>query len=762
MTNLSPAPEAVTSGPGNAPAAPTPGAAPLGASLPVVASPPADTPTAEKTDPNVKPVPLPVIFGNIPKVMQDESRWCTWYYKCENGMWKKPPHEISAYKKQLHEFWDVRERLPRAQAVYADLVARGEALSFVGTDGIGFVVHKNGVPTEPQYALIDLDHCISPDGKFSALAIDVMQTMRSYTEYSPSGQGIHLYCLVKDLPYDRARYLEKADDLEIYVSGHTTRYLTVTGQTVWNLPIEDRTKELTVILEKYMRKGLKQSPQGGGLALPTGNPPVGTILTDEQVIHVASSAKNGKQFRRLFEEGDLSEYYGDASGADMALADFFAFYCRKDKEQMERLMRRSGLCREKWDEPHYTSGELYLKHTIQEAVDGTENVYGDDRIYRPTDFTDVGNAQLFRRVYREQAAYCSALGWLVWTGARWEIDDVRAQYLAEGLSGMMLAQALEELTRIQAELDASTESAVAAIAEADEAERETIRQASEAFVKRTEARRKSAEAFRKHAIKTRSKASIFNLVSLARAGVILSVEALDADPFALNTPGGIVDLKTGGISAHDPSRYCTKITAVAPGSQGADMWAQFLGFITGGDEEMKRYHQMAAGMSAIGKVFTEKLLIANGDGDNGKSTYYNALAAVLGEYSHSIDSEVLTTTWKNTSAALAELQGKRLVIAAELDENRQLSTSTLKRTTSTDKIAAERKYQAPMAFTPTHTLVLFTNHMPKVRTSDSGTWRRLAVVPFDQVITPDKAIKNFGAVLVKEAGPAILQWIIDG
>lgn len=92
----------------------------------------------------------------------------------------------------------------------------------------------------------------------------------------------------------------------------------------------------------------------------------------------------------------------------------------------------------------------------------------------------------------------------------------------------------------------------------------------------------------------------------------------------------------------------------------------------------------------------------------------------------------------------------------------RLSTANIKHLCSTDPIYAEKKYKAPFSFTPTHTLVLYTNHLPKVRASDEGTWRRLIVIPFEAKIKGSSDIKNYGDYLYKEAGGAILKWIIEG
>ena len=111
---------------------------------------------------------------------------------------------------------------------------------------------------------------------------------------------------------------------------------------------------------------------------------------------------------------------------------------------------------------------------------------------------------------------------------------------------------------------------------------------------------------------------------------------------------------------------------------------------------------------------------------------------------------------------MAELKGKRLVIAAELEEGMRLNTSIVKQLCSTDEVSAEKKYKDPFKYTPTHTLVLYTNHLPRVGANDDGTWRRLIVIPFNAKIRGKSDIKNYADYLVRNAGGAILTWIIEG
>ncbi len=169
------------------------------------------------------------------------------------------------------------------------------------------------------------------------------------------------------------------------------------------------------------------------------------------------------------------------------------------------------------------------------------------------------------------------------------------------------------------------------------------------------------------------------------------------------------------------------------------------------------------GLSAIGKVYMEAMIIAYGEGRNGKSTFWNTIARILGGYAGNVSADTLTVGCRrNVKPEMAELKGVRLALAKELEEGMRLNTSVVKQLTSTDDIYGEKKFCKPASFTPSHTLVLYTNHLPKVGATDEGTWRRLIVIPFNAVFEGRSDIKNYADYLYENAGPAILTWIIEG
>lgn len=260
---------------------------------------------------------------------------------------------------------------------------------------------------------------------------------------------------------------------------------------------------------------------------------------------------------------------------------------------------------------------------------------------KPPDFSDAGNAAVFSRVYKNDIIFVDALGWLWWNGQRWERDDHKATAWALELSEKMLQEAKAEnraaLLQIAEATAKYTETGAAEDAEAlEQAKNDALR----------------TKAYLTHAKNSRNAVRIKNMLELSKPALVIKADKLDANPFDLNTPAGIVDLTTGRLCPHERAAYCSQITQTGPDSRGTEMWSDFLDTITCGDGSIRGFLQLVAGMSLIGAVYHEGIILAYGGGRNGKSTYFNALGAVLGDYTGSIDIKVITTDRANKGPLL--------------------------------------------------------------------------------------------------------------
>ena len=384
--------------------------------------------------------------------------------------------------------------------------------------------------------------------------------------------------------------------------------------------------------------------------------------------------------------------------------------------------------------------------------------YNQDFLLMPEDFSDVGQAIVLSREYMDRLRFSPATDYIVFNGSFWEESQPNAQGIAQELTARQLEEAETEIQRCMKEMSDNGAWAMLAAMGA--------KKAMAAF---SEAQRRSfekyerAETYRKYAIKRRDTKYISAALKEARPMIQIEQRVLDADEFLLNLPSGTCDLRTGAVREHNAQDYITKQTAVDPSGDGMDAWEDALQTFFQGDADLIRYVQEIVGLAAIGKVYIEALVIAYGEGRNGKSTFWNTIARVLGTYSGNMSADTLTVGCKrNVKPELAEAKGKRMIIAAELEEGMRLNTSNVKQLCSTDEIYAEKKYKAPFSYVPTHTLVLYTNHLPRVGAIDQGTWRRLIVIPFNAKIEGKADIKNYSDFLFKMAGGAVLSWIIEG
>ena len=377
---------------------------------------------------------------------------------------------------------------------------------------------------------------------------------------------------------------------------------------------------------------------------------------------------------------------------------------------------------------------------------------------KPDDYSDIGQAKVLSREYAGELAFTDSTDYMRYDGTHW----AESKQMAVGACEEFLDEQLKEAT-------AAVEKAKKMLLDSG-VDKETVMAGGKALEKAID--EGSEKAFKEFVMaskyyafvmKRRDMKFVTSALQAAKPMLLKNITDFDSQEFLLNAPDATYDLQDGSSKDHAAEDLITKMTAVSPSDDGMDLWEKALDSFFCGDQELIDYVQQIVGLSAIGNVYVEALVIAYGEGSNGKSTFWNTIARVLGTYSGTISADALTVGCKrNVKPEMAELKGKRLVIAAELEEGMRLNTSIVKQLCSTDEVSAEKKYKDPFKYVPTHTLVLYTNHLPRVGANDDGIWRRLIVIPFNAKITGSSDRKNYSDYLYENAGGAVLSWIIDG
>ena len=386
------------------------------------------------------------------------------------------------------------------------------------------------------------------------------------------------------------------------------------------------------------------------------------------------------------------------------------------------------------------------------------NQLNDD--LQPADYSDTGESYVFVNNCKERVCYTNQSGFMWFDGKVWQESEPLALGEVQRFTDKQLADAQLRVTNSYKKIQQNGVASALQTMGKTKANR-TFNDEQLAAFKDYE----NAKAYEAFILKERSTRGINGILTNSRPKLVKEINEFDADPFLLNTPTGPFNLRKGmhGQQEIQADELITKSTSCVPGSQGASLWQEALTTFFCGDQALINYVQEIVGLVAIGQVYLEALIIAYGSGRNGKSTFWNTIANVLGTYTGHLSADALTTgVRRNVKPEMAEVKGKRLIISAELEEGKRLNTSIVKQLCSTDEIYAEKKYMKPFSFTPSHTIVLYTNYLPHVGGNDEGIWRRLIVIPFKATIAKRNDIKNYAQYLTEKAGPAVLQWIIEG
>lgn len=341
--------------------------------------------------------------------------------------------------------------------------------------------------------------------------------------------------------------------------------------------------------------------------------------------------------------------------------------------------------------------------------------------------TDDGNALRFAHTYTGKYRYVpEKKEWAVWNGYKWDLDNGEAAVIQDARVLMRALPIKKDAKGKPNKLDVTH-------------------------------RQKSLQA-----------GAISAMLKLARNsdGIFTPLNQFDSEPYLLNTPAGIFDLRQGIQLRPDPRILCLRSTTVAPDwTQATPHWNKFLDETFLSDTDLITYIHRFFGVVLIGEVTEQILPFFYGTGANGKTTMLNVIQRILGTgkegYSTTTPSEILTNGDRHP-ADVAALHGVRLSVISELEEGSRIAEAKAKLLTGSDTITARFMGENWFTFTPSHTFITLTNTMLETASGGSRAfWRRVRNIPFNYVVPKEDRNPQLENKLLEEA-PGILAWMING
>lgn len=595
-------------------------------------------------------------------------------------------------------------------------------------DGLSFFF-ANG------YAGIDIDHVEDDLMRYQQgdyednIVTEFMNATRSYTEVSQSGTGIHII-FKGEIPGNRRR----KNNIEMYDEG---RFFALTGKSLGSNKTINKAN-INVLYEKYLAEK-KVVPLRPETDLEPNN------LSEFEIIKQAIDSKSGESFKTLM-YGGWEKYYPSQSEADLALANYLAFWTGRDFGKMDAIFRQSVLFREKWDEKHGKT--TYGVATLNKAINDTNNVFTSPehntvKQYN-LEFLKTHNKKLPKRSYDDTGETDRVIDqfgdvirysyinkcWYIFNGSYWEEDQ----------SG-----------KIHQLIDAMTESIgkedVVIPDDANEKEETAIRKAFNKFVKHS-----------------RSNSAKKAVMDELKHRVAVAPGEFDTDKTLLNVSNGYIDLASGELHDHDIEKLFSKEANVEySDTAGCDEWIKFLDQIFDHNQDLIDYVQTAVGYSMTGSIKEQIMFILYGNGRNGKSVFLETISNILGTYAKTIQASSIMVKQNNggPNSDIARLAGARLVTSSEPNEGLRMDEGLVKQLTGGDKVVARQLYGKEFEFEPEFKLWLATNHKPIIRGTDDGIWRRIRLIPFTVQIPDNKVDKDLKYKLARES-IGILNWAVDG
>lgn len=675
-------------------------------------------------------------FDTIPLVLKDEGLWCCWRYEERNGKHTKIPHNPRTGGRAQSNNQQTFGRFSVAQDAYR----RG------GYDGLGLGVF-------PPVAAIDIDNCVTDDGEISAMALDIIEMCHSYTEYSPSGHGVRILLTVPNgFVYDKQEYYinNQARGLEVYVSGNTQKFVTVTGNVIEAAPVADGTQVLQEVCKKYMRRNREKAQKHQPRPVNGCKYPCDDILS----VGMERDPQLANYWRGSFPMENESE-------RDAALMARLLYWLDGDIDRAIRYFMESPFVAGK-DEHHRRKLERddYLHRTAENVM--PERTAHDDRdeyrrrliqaapVHVNTDgglverlkqmqpaknysWDDKGMGNLFADVFRDKCRFNStAKEWYFYNGSVWAIDAgaMHVARMAKDLADALVIYC----TTIQ-----------------DEREKTD---------------------YLKIAVKYGQLRCRETMIKDARDRHYISQADLDGNLNLFNCQNGTYNLRTGEFGPHNPNDLLSKISNVIYDPLAkAPTFEKFVSDVMQDDASKILYLQKIFGYALTGDTELETCWFLYGSTTrNGKSTLVETIAHMMGGsggYACAMSPQSLAQRQnkdtRQASGDIARLDGCRFLNASEPPKRMLFDVALLKTLLGRDSITARHLYEREFEFVPRFKLVINTNYLPLIQDDTLFSSGRVNVITFDRHFEPQEQDRGLKDKLKNPAEiSGIFNWCIEG
>ena len=705
---------------------------------------------------------------NIPQPLIDRPQWVVWRFEQRGGKPTKVPYD--AKNGQLAE--------SNNSATWASYeIALAAAPNY---DGIGYVFS-----TDDPFVGIDLDNCIV-NAELMPWADAILQALNSYSEISPSGTGIKVWTEGSIPSSAKPRRNKIPADLipedvvggiEIYASG---RFFTVTGWHVQGSPpdirpangaltqLYERLKPPTIDLpapahtartagRKYLERwsqhkidyaleqvrgaldGEKHNTRYAMARLLGGLIPHG-LATEDQIAYVLFDANPPKIEARRSEYKTILDGIRDGARSALPLPEepeqplFDATgyaCCPRHKRPLDAAKNGngwtchardgstdSGWCAFWWDGDGYLAPRAIDPETGEVLdADSTDYLLNAHR-------SDTGNAECLAAICGDDLRYChTRRKWLFWDGSHWAIDEAGKARRAM----IAVVRARFNACKLIADLD----------------------------------QRKKAAAW---CIGCESSMKLESGLKVAGSLETFSttIDHYDRDPLAAAAIGATLDLRAVVHRAMRREDFLTmRMGAAYDPDAACPRWLRFIDEVFNQNAELIAYIQRAIGYCLTGDTREQKIFLCFGPGANGKSVFLEIISLLLGDYAANASFETFDAQRRNESTNdLAALRGKRFVTVIETEEGRRLAEAKVKSVTGQDPITCRFLYGEYFTYRPTYKIWLAMNHLPIIKGTEKGIWRRIQLIPFTQDFT-DREDKTLAETLQGELD-GILQWALEG